>query len=503
MKCSRCQNEDVQYFFENNGRIYCRKCIAFSTKTVNLKSVKNEKKIYYHLNYSLNLEQERTSRLLIERYQNHQNTVLKAVTGAGKTEMIYGVIEYALNLGHHVCLTMPRKELVIELAKRIQKQFFNIQPILVYGGHTECLEGQFIICTTHQLYRYPRMFDLLILDEYDAFPYRDNEVLENILMNSIKGNYVFMSATIESGDVQVLQRFHHQPLPIPTCKVMGNFMMLCHLVYQLKKYQKDKKPVFLFVPRIEMTRQVQKFLKFFSIKSHCATSKEKNIHQSLEMIKSHEIDVIVCTTVLERGMTVENVREYFISKSSTAKEAVEELENAINLLDKKIAEYLLLISHEQLNDHDSKEYFADMKSIKDLERVGDLCINLTQFFEAVYDEKDDFSSEAKDDIIAMINMDIEMLNHAMVAFDKHDLDDIIYVDDHESNLDYYNKKAKQRHIQRVTNKTEKSVIVNSTYVDILSNLERIGDHCQNIAESYMLEEENFKPDYEVDSAFNQ
>ena len=199
----------------------------------------------------------------------------------------------------------------------------------------------------------------------------------------------------------------------------------------------------------------------------------------------------------------ENVREYFISKSSTAKETVEELENAINLLDKKISEYLLLISHEQLNDHDSKEYFADMKSIKDLERVGDLCINLTQFFEAVYDEKDDFSSEAKDDIIAMINMDIEMLNHAMAAFDKHDLDDIIYVDDRESNLDYYNKKAKQRHIQRVTNKTEKSVIVNSTYVDILSNLERIGDHCQNIAESYMLEEENFKPDYEVDSAFNQ
>ena len=66
------------------------------------------------------------------------------------------------------------------------------------------------------------------------------------------------------------------------------------------------------------------------------------------------------------------------------------------------------------------------------------------------------------------------------------------VDDHESNLDYYNKKAKQRHIQRVTNKTEKSVIVNSTYVDILSNLERIGDHCQNIAESYMLEEEKLQ-----------
>ena len=51
-----------------------------------------------------------------------------------------------------------------------------------------------------------------------------------------------------------------------------------------------------------------------------------------------------------------------------------------------------------------------------------------------------FHQKLKYDIIAMINMDIEMLNHAMVAFDKHDLDDIIYVDDHESNLDYYNKK---------------------------------------------------------------
>ena len=154
----------------------------------------------------------------------------------------------------------------------------------------------------------------------------------------------------------------------------------------------------------------------------------------VQLFPSHAL-AIAKNKILEMGtITVEaceNVREYFISKSSTAKETVEELENAINLLDKKISEYLLLISHEQLNDHDSKEYFADMKSIKDLERVGDLCINLTQFFEAVYDEKDDFSSEAKDDIIAMINMDIEMLNHAMVAFDKHDLDDIIYVDDHE------------------------------------------------------------------------
>ena len=308
MKCERCQNEDESFFFECNGRIYCRKCIAFSTKTVKMRPINNERKIYYHLNYSLNLEQENTSKILIERYKNHQNTILKAVTGAGKTEMIYGVIEYALNLGHHVCLTMPRKELVIELAKRIQKQFFNIKPTVVYGGHSRQLDGQFIICTTHQLYRYPQTFDLLILDEYDAFPYYHNEVLENILMNSIKGNYVLMSATVEKGDVEILKRFHQQPLPLPQCKVMTNSMILCHLIYQLKKYQKEKKPVFLFVASVEKTRQIQKYLQLFFIKSQCATSKDKNIQHSLEKLQTHEIDVIVCTTVLERGMTVENVQ---------------------------------------------------------------------------------------------------------------------------------------------------------------------------------------------------
>lgn len=308
MKCSRCHNEDEQYFFENNGRVYCRKCIAFPKNTQTMTSKKNKKKVYYRLNYSLNLEQENASNILIERYKNHQNSILRAVTGAGKTEIIYGVIEYALNLGQNVCLTMPRKELVIELAKRINSQFYNIQPTLVYGGHCSQLQGQFIICTTHQLYRYPQTFDLLILDEYDAFPYYHNEVLENILMNSIRGNYIFMSATIENGDINILKRFHHQPLPVPKCLVMNNLSMFCHLIYRLKRYQKEKKPVFLFVPSIEKTKQIQKILHLFFIKSHCATSKSKNIRQSLELIKKHEIDVIVCTTVLERGMTIENVQ---------------------------------------------------------------------------------------------------------------------------------------------------------------------------------------------------
>ena len=211
----------------------------------------------------------------------------------------------------------------------------------------------------------------------------------------------------------------------------------------------------------------------------------------VQLFPSHAL-AIAKNKIIEMGHitieAVEGIRAYFETKNPLAKDGVYEMENAINTLDSKITEYLVLISHETLNDHDSNDYLANMKTIKDFERIGDLCINIVKYYEAIYDEKEDFSPEAREDLEAMMDMVIDMLNHAVKAFDTHDLDDIVYVDDKEADLDYFNKKAKQRHIKRVGRKIENSALVNSTYVDILANLERMGDHCQNISESYLLDE---------------
>lgn len=225
----------------------------------------------------------------------------------------------------------------------------------------------------------------------------------------------------------------------------------------------------------------------------------------VQLFPSHALE-IAKNKIVEMGYitieAVEGIRAYFDSKNNTAKDSVYEMENAINTLDSKITDYLVLISHETLNDHDSNDYLANMKAIKDFERIGDLCINIAKYYEAIYDEKEDFSSEARKDLEMMMDMVIDMLNHAVTAFDKHDLEAIDYVDDKESDLDYFNKKAKQRHIKRVSNKTEKSTLVNSTYVDILANLERMGDHCQNIAEAYVLDESAYVTE-EPESAFSK
>lgn len=225
----------------------------------------------------------------------------------------------------------------------------------------------------------------------------------------------------------------------------------------------------------------------------------------VQLFPSHAL-AIAKNKIIEMGHitieAVEGIRAYFETKNPLAKDGVYEMENAINTLDSKITEYLVLISHETLNDHDSNDYLANMKTIKDFERIGDLCINIVKYYEAIYDEKEDFSPEAREDLEAMVDMVIDMLNHAVKAFDTHDLDDIVYVDDKEADLDYFNKKAKQRHIKRVGRKIENSALVNSTYVDILANLERMGDHCQNISESYLLDESAYLNE-EPESAFSK
>ena len=225
----------------------------------------------------------------------------------------------------------------------------------------------------------------------------------------------------------------------------------------------------------------------------------------VQLFPSHAL-AIAKNKIIEMGHitieAVEGIRAYFETKNPLAKDGVYEMENAINTLDSKITEYLVLISHETLNVHDSNDYLANMKTIKDFERIGDLCINIVKYYEAIYDEKEDFSPEAREDLEAMMDMVIDMLNHAVKAFDTHDLDDIVYVDDKEADLDYFNKKAKQRHIKRVGRKIENSALVNSTYVDILANLERMGDHCQNISESYLLDESAYLNE-EPESAFSK
>ena len=311
MICPRCKNQDPKYFYTFNNITYCRKCIknGLTNEIVSDTKLKPALQVEFQLEYQLTPLQQELSHKLLVRYQNHLNTKVKAVCGSGKTEITYEVIKYALNLGHNVCFTTPRKELVVELAKRLQSQFSNITITTVYGGNTIKVDGSFIICTTHQLYRYPHYFDLLILDELDAFPYVNNEVLHRILENSIKGNYIYMSATLtNTPDLFMSKRYHGYPLDIPKCYITGSLLMYLIAIKQTLRYKREQKPVLIFVPTIKLTVTAYKYFNLFGINCQPVSSKSKNTHYFLKMLKTGKLDALITTTILERGITISNIQ---------------------------------------------------------------------------------------------------------------------------------------------------------------------------------------------------
>lgn len=84
--------------------------------------------------------------------------------------MVMPLITYCFQHEMKIGIAIPRKEVVIELQQRMQQAYPKKKIIAVYGEHHDVIDGDLILCTTHQLFRYEKVFDVLVVDEVDAFP---------------------------------------------------------------------------------------------------------------------------------------------------------------------------------------------------------------------------------------------------------------------------------------------------------------------------------------------
>lgn len=318
MQCPRCHNQNVKQLYKLNGQYYCRRCIQFqrvfideSRRTV-LKDFP-QLQVSYTIPFLLSQTQEQISKQLVKNYQNGLNSLVLAVCGAGKTEIVFELIQYALQQGHRVCFCIPRKELVKELYERIKRAFLGIEIGLLYGGHIENPDAQLIICTMHQLYRFENNvgFQLMIADEVDAFPFYQNKVLQEIFDHCCLGCYVKLSATVSQKDIhdeQLLimnRRYHGYDLPVPK-------MILCpesfqkFVTYLLIRYL--KKRIIVYVPSLDDVQSMEAYLRAFHIRVSGVSSQRSQNQEVIQSFKNNETDVIVSTTLLERGITIENVQ---------------------------------------------------------------------------------------------------------------------------------------------------------------------------------------------------
>ena len=316
--CSRCGNSDPKYIGYLNGKPYCRFCISMRGKNAT-KKLPGRGAVVINLGYPLSKEQKNLSKQIVENYQNNIDTLVNAVCGAGKTELVYGVIAHCLSLGKVVAFAVPRRDVVIELSQRIHMVFPHNSVVSVYGGHTDKLVADIVVLTTHQLYRYEKYFDLIILDEIDAFPFKDNKLLNSMFFRAIKGNIVMMSATpskdiidyFSQGNRKILElntRFHRHPLPVPETVILFGIFKIPYLLKTMRKMISEGKKVFVFAPTISKCESLFKITKIFVKNGTFVHSKCKNRAQKINKFKKGEYDYLVTTAVLERGVTFKNLQ---------------------------------------------------------------------------------------------------------------------------------------------------------------------------------------------------
>ncbi len=322
MKCDRCQNEDNMYFYLDKEVYYCRKCIVFGRINVG-ETV--EKKTYtpfvgethLQLEYPLTKYQKKVMKTLKEAIYNDKDVLVFAATGAGKTEMVMEIIEEYLNGGKKVGIAIARRQVVLEIRERMASAFKEIDVVAVCEGDTDIVDGDLIVCTMHQLYRYYDCFDLLIMDEIDAFPYANNDVLEAIAQQSCRGNKIYLTATpdekmldeVKAGNIEQVELFvrpHGYPLIVPAIKIGSLTKQTIELYLLLKNNHARKIQTLVFVPTIALSKQLAILFKWvFTCRGF--TSKTILKDKLIQEYRDKKYEVLFCTTVLERGITIKGV----------------------------------------------------------------------------------------------------------------------------------------------------------------------------------------------------
>ena len=316
--CPRCGNSDPKYIGYLKGQPYCRFCISMNGKAAEPKH-KGRGAIVMRLGYPLSKEQSFISNQVLANYKEQKDTLINAVCGAGKTELVYRVMAHVLSQGKTVAFAVPRRDVVIELSQRIHMVFPYNSIVSVYGGHTEKLEADIVVLTTHQLYRYEKYFDLIILDEIDAFPFKDNKLLSSMFFRSIRGPIVMMSATASLDVIEYFSkenrsilelntRFHRHPLPVPKVIKRIGLLKIPYLIKKLNKYISEGKKTFVFAPTIERCEFIAKILKIPVKNGTFVHSKCKNRTQIIKDFKEGKYDYLVTTAVLERGVTFKDLQ---------------------------------------------------------------------------------------------------------------------------------------------------------------------------------------------------
>lgn len=289
-------------------------------------------------NGTLTPQQQKAADELSESLQQNRHHLIHAVCGAGKTEILFAAIHQALRQHKRVCVATPRTDVVLELYPRFQQVFQGTTIHALYGGAEPNHQfAQLVLATTHQLYRFEQAFDVMIVDEADAFPYTYDEALQRAVLKAKKRDapIAFVTATPSSqllsqqkkenwGYSFIARRFHGFLLPVPRYEPLWNYEKAWmknripqKLLQWVNKRLEKNEPFLLFFPTIDLMERATPLFQKIEPTIDSVHSEDPMRKDKVLQLRNEQCKGLLTTTILERGITIKNVQVAVVGAESS------------------------------------------------------------------------------------------------------------------------------------------------------------------------------------------
>ena len=211
-----------------------------------------------------------------------------------------------------------------------------------------------------------------------------------------------------------------------------------------------------------------------------------------------EIQLLDTRFLSTPGFALEQCKNVAVDMADYSREA---LFLAIQMLDKfdkasadrvEIGAYLVKLSSRHLTEKDSQHLSVLLHSIGDFERISDHAINIMEAAKEMHAKELDFSRKAREELGIYTGAIKDIINTSVLVFQEEDLKLAAMIEPMEEVIDYLSVEVKKRHMKRLR-KGKCTIEMGFILSDIVTNYERVSDHCSNIALSLLqLNEENFE-----------
>lgn len=162
--------------------------------------------------------------------------------------------------------------------------------------------------------------------------------------------------------------------------------------------------------------------------------------------------------------------------------SIKENEIMLNKLNKNITSYLTKLVGKDLSDEDDKKVGTYYHVVSDIERVGDYAENVMEYALRLKEEELILSEDAKEELKTLLDKVNVLYEYSFTAFDDRNLSLLEQVEIAEEEVDNYSDMLQNRHIDRLK-AGACSAQAGSVFLQTVSNLERVGDHINNVAKS--------------------